>query len=176
MTLAEYKSALPLTIYVVLRVGIHALGLRTGIHTLFFCSLLKRPSPMRGYALSHSAEVTHSFIQQAPSLPMMADRDVPRRSDRLTAEEKVNHTKRMRATNELMASLDHPAPSSRKKKPKVAGTKKKMDQLAHVNFTKDGGILEEVREEPNTDDPLVIWSDSFLRHFIKQDRRIAFGS
>ena len=93
---------------------------------------------MRGYALSHSAEVTHSFIQQAPSLPMMADRDVPHRSDRLTPEEKVNHTKQMRATNELMASLDHPAPASRKKKPKVAGTKKKMDQLARVNFTNAG--------------------------------------
>jgi hypothetical protein len=93
---------------------------------------------MRGYALSHSAEVTHSFIQQAPSLPMMADRDVPRRSDRLTAEEKVNHTKRMRATNELKASLDHPAPASRKKKPKAAWTKKKMDQLARVNFTNAG--------------------------------------
>ena len=131
---------------------------------------------MRGYALSHSAEVTHSFIQQAPSLPMMADKDVPPRSDGLMEEENVNRTKGVSATNELQASLDHPAQASRKKKPKAALMKKKMDQLAHVNFTKDGGILEEVREEPNTDDPLVIWSDSFLRHFIKQDRRIAFGS
>ena len=44
-----------------------------------------------------------------------------------------------------------------------------MDQFARVNFTKDGGIREEVREEPNTDGPLVFLSDSFLRHFIKQE-------
>jgi hypothetical protein len=136
---------------------------------ILFLPLVVWPSHIRGYALSHSAEVTHSFIQQAPSLPMMADKDVPHRSDRLTKEEKVNHTKRVRATNKLQASLDHLAPASRKKQPKAARTKKKMDQLARVNFTKDGGIREEVREEPNTDGPLVFWSDSFLRHFIKQE-------
>ena len=98
------------TIYVVLCVGIHILGV------ILFLPLVVRPSRIRGYALSHSAEVTHSFIQQSPSLPMMADKDVPRRSDRLTKEEKVNHTKQMRAMNELQASLDHPAPASMKKR------------------------------------------------------------
>ena len=36
------------------------------------------------------------------------------------------------------------------------------------NIMKDCGIREEVREEPNTDGPLVIWDDSFLRCFIKR--------
>ena len=70
---------------------------------------------------------------------MMADKYVPRRSDRLTEEEKVNHTKRTRATNELQVLLDHPAPASRKKKPKAAPRmKKNTDQLARVNFTNAG--------------------------------------
>ena len=71
---------------------------------------------------------------------MMADKKcVPRRSKRLTEEEKVNHTKRMRAMNELQTTLDHPAPASRKKKAKAATqTKKKTDQLARVNFTNAG--------------------------------------
>ena len=31
------------------------------------------------------------------------------------------------------------------------------------NRMKDRGIREEVREEPNTDGPLVFWSDSFIK-------------
>ena len=51
----------------------------------------------------------------------------------------MNHTKRMRAMNELQTTLDHPAPASRKKKAKAATqTKKKTDQLARVNFTNAG--------------------------------------
>jgi len=52
----------------------------------------------------------------------------------------VNHTKRMRAMNELQTTLDHPAPASRKKKAKAATQtkKKKTDQLARVNFTNAG--------------------------------------
>jgi hypothetical protein len=37
------------------------------------------------------------------------------------------------------------------------------------NRMKDCGIREEVREEPNTDGPLVFWSDLFFRCFIKQE-------
>ena len=35
---------------------------------ILFLSLVVRPSRIRHYALLHSAETTHSFIQQAPSL------------------------------------------------------------------------------------------------------------
>ena len=60
---------------------------------------------------------------------MMADKDVPRRSDRLIEEENVNHTKQTRAMNELQPSLDHLAPASRKKNVKAAPQmKKKTDQ------------------------------------------------
>ena len=59
---------------------------------------------------------------------MMADKKcVPRRSERLTEEEKVNHTKQMRAMNELQASLDHPAPASRKKQAKAAPRDEEKD-------------------------------------------------
>ena len=70
---------------------------------------------------------------------MMTNKYVPRRSDRLTKGEKVNHTKRMRSMNKLQASLDHQAPASWKKKAKAATQmKKKTDQLARVNFTNAG--------------------------------------
>ena len=53
----------------------------------------------------------------------------------------MNHTKRMRAMNELQALLDHPAPAIRKKKTKAATQmKKKTDQLARVNFTNAGRV------------------------------------
>ena len=52
--------------------------------------------------------------------------------------------------------------------------KSKMLIKVVKNRMMDCGIREEVREEPDTDGPLVFWSDLFLRCFIKQEENIGW--